>query len=255
MALCHCALPGLAWAQPPLPRKPAPSPLPHLPNDRERPGIEAKSAGGRRSPGTESPLGSCSREALCLREGGGPPSTTPHGHALAAHLECVLGAVARPPDPHRLQHARVAQLLQHQLIVKTQLLLQRGVSPENRCCLRDDRASAARTGAQGAQGPVRLPAQEWSGSTHRPWTVRSGPSTAAGSTRGTHLPAFQTFFMERRDGAVGQRCVRYPSLPENLPSELLYSLASGRQMPFLTAQFKVICCKELFLKGSNQNPC
>lgn len=43
----------------------------------------------------------------------------------AAYLEGVLGAVAGAPDAHGLQHACVAQLLQHQLIIKAKLLLQR----------------------------------------------------------------------------------------------------------------------------------
>lgn len=43
----------------------------------------------------------------------------------ASYLERVLGTVARPPDPHGLQHARVAQLLQHQVIIETQLFLKR----------------------------------------------------------------------------------------------------------------------------------
>lgn len=42
-----------------------------------------------------------------------------------AYLEGVLGAVARAPDAHGLQHACVAQLLKHQLIIKAELLLQR----------------------------------------------------------------------------------------------------------------------------------
>lgn len=54
-------------------------------------------------------------------------------HTRSAYLECVLGTVARSPDPHSLQHARVAQLLQHQLIVKAQLSLKRHVSDQGRC--------------------------------------------------------------------------------------------------------------------------
>lgn len=42
-----------------------------------------------------------------------------------AYLESVLGTVARAPDAHSLQHARVAQLLQDQLIIEAQFLLQR----------------------------------------------------------------------------------------------------------------------------------
>lgn len=42
-----------------------------------------------------------------------------------AYLEGVLGTVAGTPDAHCLQHACVAQLLQHQLIVKAKFLLQR----------------------------------------------------------------------------------------------------------------------------------
>lgn len=43
----------------------------------------------------------------------------------ATYLESVLGTVARAPDAHSLQHARVAQLLQDQLVIEAEFLLER----------------------------------------------------------------------------------------------------------------------------------
>lgn len=47
------------------------------------------------------------------------------GAVWVAYLESVLGTVAGAPDAHSLQHARVAQLLQDQLVIEAEFLLQR----------------------------------------------------------------------------------------------------------------------------------
>lgn len=56
------------------------------------------------------------------------PALQGRGGRWVAYLEGVLGAVARAPDAHGLQHARIAQLLQNQLVIKTEFLLQRKCS-------------------------------------------------------------------------------------------------------------------------------